>query len=410
MGVTAKVVAMGALAATMVFHVVGASAQSPQQIIVTATLFSVEVDTFEPPTEGYNLDIALINPTSRLIEADVRLVEGPDGWQASLFKRVDALTVNRVMLPPGSRDTSLDFHFIVPPGTENGDYVFRLGLFDGDRLLDDVEYTVTVAVPPGAKAPVTAIEQVLPGGFELDARFPNQQGRLGERISFAVTLRSRDVRPLSFTLGAEVPPGWRVAYKPSFQDSLVGALSLTGGGSQNFDVEVVPPSNAEPGVQTVVLRAVSEGLDPVKLPLEIELSGVPDVRLTTESGRLTAKVTAGDATDLAVLVVNSGGEAVDNLRFLADAPSSWTVTLGENPIPRIEAGETFHLAVTIEAPEETIPGDYNLRLVTAVGGETVDLQFRITAIRSSAFGFIGIAIIIAVVGGLAFLFARLGRR
>ena len=410
---TARAASIGALAAASILLSADVtSAQSPQQILVTAPLFDVRVETYDPPPEGYNLDITLVNPTDRPVEADAKVIAGPDGWQASLFRRVDALIVERVMLPPNSRDTSLNFHFIVPPGTDNGEYVFRLGLFDGGRLLDDVEYNVTVAVPPGSEpSPLGgAAARVLTGGFEFDARFTNRQGRVNETLTFSVSLRSRDFVPLNFTLGADTPPGWQVAYTPSFQNTRVGALTLTGGATQNFDVEVVPPANAGPGMHIVTLKAVAEGLDPVGLPLQVDLAGVADVSMTTESGRLTAKLTTGESTELTVVVVNSGDEAADNVRFVADAPPDWTVTLSENPIPRIEAGASVELAVTVEAPEQTVPGDYNLRLLTVVGGESDELQFRITAIRSSSFGFIGIGVIVAVILGLAALFFRSGRR
>ena len=225
-----------------------------------------------------------------------------------------------------------------------------------------------------------------------------------------MSLRSRDVGPLAFTLGAETPPGWQVAYRPSFQNTRVGALSLTGGGSQNFDVEVVPPANAGPGAHTVTLTAVADRVEPARLPLQIELQGVPEVGLATGTGRLTRGITAGEAAEMTVIVTNSGAEAADNVRFVAEQPPEWAVTLGENPIPRIEAGESVELAVTIEAPEQTVPGDYNLRLLTVVGAESDELRFRITAVQSSSFGFIGVAVIVAVIVGLAALFVRAGRR
>jgi uncharacterized membrane protein len=407
-----QAVAIVALAAVaMSLHAGAVSAQSPQQVVLTAPLVDIEVDKDDPPPEGYNIDLTILNRGEETVEADVRLMEGPDGWKASLFKRVEGLIINRVMLPPGSRTTNLDFHFIVPAGTENGDYAFRLGLFDGQRLLSDIEYTVIVNIPPEARsATVSLADQVLPGGFEFETRFTNRTGRVGEAISFDVTLRSRDLKALRINLGADTPRGWQVAYKPSRQTAQVGAITLSGGGSESFNVEVVPPPHAEPGVHTVVLRGISEGLEPVEAPLLVELKGVPDLTLTTASGLLTAKVTAGAATDLTVMVVNSGDEAVDKVRFIADAPPNWTVTLGENPIPRVEAGAAVELNVNVMAPEETIPGDYNLRLLTVVGGETADLEFRITAVRSSSFGFIGVGVIVLVAGGLALLVVRLGRR
>lgn len=387
-------------------------ADTPQQIIVTAPLFSVKVDTWRPPAEGYNLDLTLINSRDSVVEAEFRLLEGPEGWKASVFKRVESLVVDRIMLLPNSRDTSLNFHFLVPEGTRNGDYVFRVGLFEGSRMLDDVEYTVTVDVPPDAKpsALKKALEINLPGGFEFDSRFSNVKISLGGEATFPLSLRSRDVRPLTFVLESSAPDGWQVYYKPAYQNASVAALSLKGGGFKDFDIKITPPVNAEPGTHSILLRGIVDGLEPVELPLTIELMGVADVNLSPADGRLTSHVTAGIASEVVVFVTNSGTESVDNVRFVAEAPPEWTVTLSENPLARIEAKHTLQLLMNIEAPEDTIPGDYNLRLVTAVAGQAVDLKFRITVVRSSSFGFIGVGIILAVVSGLITLFVRSGRR
>ena len=397
----------------LVFHEGPVSAQSPRQVVVTAPIVQVEIDTNKPPTEGYNLDISIANAGDDTMETDVRLVEGPDGWQASLYHRVSAIAVNRVQVPAQGSINSLNFHFVLPPRTENGTYTFVLGFFDESGAgVAEVAYTVSVNIPQGQATSglSDATARVLPGGFEFEAEFSKRTARLGEAITFAVILSSLDVGTLTLGLGADAPPGWQVVYRPSSQAAQVGAISLSGGGTESLEVEVTPPPNTRPGVHPVVLRASPEGLDPIEVPLEVELTGVPDLNLTTESGLLTAKATAGEATDLTVLVVNSGEEGVDNVRFLSDAPPKWTVNLDQNPVPRVEAGSTVELIVSVTPPEETIPGDYNFRILTAVAGESSDLQFRVTVVRSSAFGFIGVGIILLVVAGLGILFVRLGRR
>ena len=113
----ARAASIGALAAASILLSADVtSAQSPQQILVTAPLFDVRVETYDPPPEGYNLDITLVNPTDRPVEADAKVIAGPDGWQASLFRRVDALIVERVTAPAQQPGHESQFPLHRPPG------------------------------------------------------------------------------------------------------------------------------------------------------------------------------------------------------------------------------------------------------------------------------------------------------
>ena len=410
-----RLIPLGILALTgglMASHPDEAMAQgSKGRLLLEVPISSVEVRTEKAPQNGYDLELVITNPGEVRIEANVR-IEGPKDWGASLYHQEKTANVGSISIEPGSSIKNLSFHFLTPVTTENGTYTFGLRFLDDtDARLGQTEFTVLVDI-----ARVEGIEEArvvsqgLTGGFEFDARFSYLTGRVGEPITFRANLKSREPRPLSFVLDADVPLGWKVAYKPTFQDAQFGTIAVRPGAVASLDVVVTPPPSATPGVHPVVLRASPGGIDPIEVPLQVELTGVPDLNLATESGQLTAEATAGEATDLKVFVVNSGDGSTDNVHFVSVAPPEWTVTLDQNPVRLVEAGETVELTVSVRPPEKTVPGDYDVRLVTTVDGKATDLVFSIVVVRSTVFGVLGMALIGVVVLGLGGLFVGLSRR
>jgi uncharacterized membrane protein len=66
--------------------------------------------------------------------------------------------------------------------------------------------------------------------------------------------------------------------------------------------------------------------------------------------------------------------------------------------------------VTIVPAEQALVGDYSVGLNAQGEKATSDMELRVTVKASSAWGWIGIAVIVLVIAGLAWTFRRLGRR
>ena len=73
-------------------------------------------------------------------------------------------------------------------------------------------------------------------------------------------------------------------------------------------------------------------------------------------------------------------------------------------------GELKQVEVTITPGEQALVGDYSVNL--SIKGEKVtkNLELRVTVKASTAWGWIGIGIIILVIAGLVTMFVKLGRR
>jgi len=79
-------------------------------------------------------------------------------------------------------------------------------------------------------------------------------------------------------------------------------------------------------------------------------------------------------------------------------------------VENLAPGLAQDVDVVIEPPEKTIAGDYSIT-IRADSEETSDsLEFRVTVETPTIWGWVGIAIVLVVIAGLAVLFRQLGRR
>ena len=97
-------------------------------------------------------------------------------------------------------------------------------------------------------------------------------------------------------------------------------------------------------------------------------------------------------------------------KFMSFKPENWKVEFNPENIDVIEPGDFKQVELTITPYEDALVGDYSVGL--NIEGEKASqvLEFRTTVKASSAWGFIGIGIIVFVIAGLFGLFRWLGRR
>ena len=209
-----KVIAMVVLAVggLLDVHTGVASAQAPRHgLLLDVPIQSIEVRADDELQAGIELDVAVVNFGQDAIEAEV-VVEGPDGWQASLYHELKAVSVGRLSLKPSERAEELKFRFVTPIGVENGSYTFSLRLTGvTGALLTRTDFTVLVDIPrEAAVEEIPEFRKRLTGGFEFDTRFSQLTTPVGQPIGFRVNIRSRDLRALDGPArGINHPPGER---------------------------------------------------------------------------------------------------------------------------------------------------------------------------------------------------------
>jgi uncharacterized membrane protein len=140
------------------------------------------------------------------------------------------------------------------------------------------------------------------------------------------------------------------------------------------------------------------------------LTGIYKLDAGTPTGILSLEAMPGKPANLSLFVKNTGSAVNRNVNFSSFKPENWEVTFKPEKMDALEPGALKQVEVTIKPAQQALVGDYSVGVM--VNGEKSDktVEFRVTVKASTAWGWIGIGIIILVIAGLSALFIWLGRR
>ncbi len=91
-------------------------------------------------------------------------------------------------------------------------------------------------------------------------------------------------------------------------------------------------------------------------------------------------------------------------------PENWNVEFTPEKIDTLAPDELKQVEVTITPYKDALVGDYSVGVEIQGEKASKSLEFRTTVKASAAWGWVGIFIIVGVIGGLTMLFRKLGRR
>lgn len=249
--------------------------------------------------------------------------------------------------------------------------------------------------------------------LKLSSKYPVLEAKAGDAFVFQVEFTVILQEDRTFDLTLDKPQNWVSAIKPRYEDTNISAIRMRSfqAAPETIEITVIPlPWDLpEPGEYAVTLTATSGDLSNT-----IELKAVVTARYEadfyTETGRLNTKAKAGEENHVAVKLRNSGSADIDSVTFTSVKPEAWVITFNPEKVENLAPGLAQDVDVVIEPPEKTIAGDYSIT-IRAESKETSDsLELRVTVETPTIWGWVGIAIVLLVIAGLAVLFRQLGRR
>ncbi len=315
----------------------------------------------------------------------------PEGWQATF--RGGGKIIQAVYVEP-SEDSRVDLKLEQPENVESGAYQFTV-VAKGE--------TTTVRLPIEL-----TIRDKLPPSLSFDIDLPTLKGSPNTTFRFSATLRNDGDSDLTVNLLADAPPGFLVVFKSSGQE--VTSFPMEADSSKRLSIEVKP--FAEIAAGTYPIRVVAQGEEAqATLDLTAEVTGQPDLRITTPDGRLSGQATAGQESPLKLLIQNTGTASALGVEMSSTEPNGWTVTFEPKKIPEIQAGQQVEVTAKIKPAEKAVAGDYMLTIrARPEEGSTESAEFRITVLTSTLWGMVGVGLIAVAVGVVALAVVRFGRR
>jgi uncharacterized membrane protein len=286
---------------------------------------------------------------------------------------------------------------------------------------------LTVAVPPEATAGTSQITVTGSGGgsatlpldirvsdeaagqVTLDTDFPSLQGAAGTTFTFNLTLRNDTAEDQTFAVTAIGPDGWDVTATLTGQAQAASAV-VEAGSTSGITVTAVSPETVEAATYPIQVRA-TVGDQTIDGELSVVITGTNELTLTTPDGSLSNRGASGGTITQQLVLVNDGTADLANVTIDAQTPRDWTVTYDPaDTLATLAAGESATVTASIVPSNDAIAGDYVVTF-SATGGDVSDeIEIRVTIETSPLWGFVGIALIVAVLAGLWWVFRTYGRR
>lgn len=242
---------------------------------------------------------------------------------------------------------------------------------------------------------------------ELTTDQPNMEGNSKSTFGYELTLRNRTANQQLYSLTAEAPEGWNVTFSADGKD--VTSVSVDAGSTKSISVQFDPPDQVKAGSYKIPVKASTKSTS-ASVELEAVVTGSYEMKLSTPTGLLSTDVTAGGSRSLTLQVTNSGSAPLKNITFQADTPINWEVTFSPDKIDQLPAGQSKEVTATIKADKKAIAGDYAVSITASSTEVSSQADFRVAVKTSLLWGWVGILLILLILGGLYWVIRKYGRR
>ena len=345
------------------------------------------------------------------------LLDVPDGWKVGVWDQFFAFRIFEFVVDPTSPDGTpqrnrMRIDSPEDPPAPPGEYSFTLLLTDAEEpsvVYERARFTVFVPEP----GPVDT------GTVSVRADFPVHVGPANSQYKFEVDVSNDTREERSFELAAEVrrgspsgpiQQGWELNFVPAFgQRTLVSSVTVKANNDERLNVEVTPPFFAESGDYFIPMVVSRDELFGATL-LQLTVVGRGELTMTTTTGQLNLDATAGDEATITARLGNIGSGDLIDIGLTADTPADWQISFDLARVETLPRDNIIDIPVHIKPPDDAVPGDYLITVRGRSEASRADIEIRVTVDQSTIWGWLGIVLVVLVLGGLGGLFWRLGRR
>lgn len=316
----------------------------------------------------------------------------PDGFTG--YFEGDGKNISNVYVKNGDNDKLASYNVTVPDNAAEGSYTVTLNAA-GESNADSITLTMNVSS-----------EEL--GSSKLTTEYPEQEGAAGTTFTFNSTIQNNSSNNQSFSLSAQAPDGWKVAFTPSGASTQVASADVDAEKSQGVTITVTPPDGVQAGDYTIPISAVSAS-ENLTSQLKVTITGTYGLKVQAPSGLLSFNANANKKTAVTVDVVNDGNIALNNINLTSTAPSDWKVEFSESSIDSLDAGATKEVTMYVTPSNAAVSGDYAMTVQAATTATTAKSDFRVTVKTQTVWGLVGVVLIAAIAAGLAGVFKKYGR-
>ncbi len=349
--------------------------------------------------EDVSIDLKLVNKGKQDEIIELTLPSVPKGWTAMV--KTYSFGVTGVYVE-SDKSKSLTLKAEPDDDVGPGKYTFLVkGRTQDGKLTSSGSVVITVKPKQ---------EEKKSKDVKITTSYPVLEGPTDAKFEFSIEVENKLDKDTVFNLGYEGPRNWDIKFKPAYEEKYFSSLRIKQGQTDSMAVEVKPYLLAEPGRYPLKVK-VSSPEAKAEAEIMVVLTGTYKLDAGTADGLLSLREAyQGKEANLSFYVKNTGSAKQNNVKFLSFKPENWKVEFKPERLETLAPGELKQVEVIITPADQALVGDYSVTL--AIEGEKANknLEFRVPVKASTAWGVIGLGIIVIVVVGLVILFVRLGRR
>ena len=337
----------------------------------------------------FDLTLRVVGLPPQVVRLEVQ--EAPEGWTTTF--RGGGKVIKAVYVEP---DNEAKASFKIEPPEDVAGGVYRFVIV---ARSEDAEAELPLEV---------TVKEKLPPKLKFDVELPTLRGTANTTFRYDATLKNEGDEEITVNLEANAPKGFQVTFKRLGKE--VTSLPIKANGSERLSIELDPYAEIPAG--TYKFTVVARGSEAeASLELTAEVTGRPDLSVTTPDGRLSGRAYAGRETSLKIVVRNTGSAPAYNVELSSSEPSGWSVEFDPKRIEEIPPDRQVEVTAKIRPAEKAVAGDYMLTIrARPEGGRSESAEFRITVLTSTLWGVVGIALIAVAVAVVGVAVMRFGRR
>lgn len=329
--------------------------------------------------------------TPQIVRLGLRDV--PNGWTATF--RGDGRVIQSAYVEPNNNAT-FDLRIEPPADVKAGEYQML-------AVATGVSQEVTLPIALTLKEKTTN-----PAGLSFKVDLPTLRGSPSTTFRYNVTLKNESTEEVPVSLLAEAPRGFQVDFKLSGQS--ITSVPFGPNETKNLSVEVRALTDVPAGTYEIGILARGGDLQ-ATTRLVADITGQPQLLLTTPDGRLSGEARIGEQTEVKLVVRNNGSAPARNIELSASPPIGWTVEFEPKQIPELATDQMVEVTAKVQPSNQAIAGDYLVTFTARpADAAAATSEFRFTVLTSTLWGLVGIALIAVAVVGVGMAVMRFGRR
>src|SRR3954451_13198120 len=299
----------------------------------------------------------------------------PSGWTASLLGGGHPVAA---AMPSTNSSVSIELRVDVPK----------------DAPVGTTNLTVNAQGPAAnASLPVAVtLATDLPAKLALNPQLPELRGTSKSNFEFQLGIKNDSGKKVLVSLSAQAPQNFDATFTEQYGSQELNALPLDPGQSKDVKLKVRPPNTVAAGKYKVTAKVTADDAT-ATAELTVDITGQPKIDIAGRGGVLSAKASAGQEASIPLILPNSGTAPAEQIELSGTAPTGWKVNFEPKTVDRIAPNETKEVQAMVTPAPKAVAGDYVTTVRAAARGESASQSFRVAVTTSTLWGIVGIALI-----------------